>query len=129
MRGLPFKATDQEIIQFYSGYDILPASLKYKLDDQGRKSGQACILFSSKSESLRALAERHKQTLGNRWIELVEIDRHEYDTFNMIRDNYNIRCGDSVTEENVSRCVKLRGLPFSATKQEVIEFFDGIKLQ
>ena len=60
---------------------------------------------------------------------MVEIDRHEYDTFNMIRDNYNIRCGDSVTEENVARCVKLRGLPFSATKQEVIEFFDGIKLQ
>lgn len=33
MRGLPFKATDDEIIGFFAGYDIIPTSIKYKLDD------------------------------------------------------------------------------------------------
>ena len=37
-------------------------------------------------------------------------------------------CGNRVTEENVMRCVKLRGLPFSVTKQEVVEFFTDISL-
>lgn len=81
MRGLPFRATDEEIEKFFTGYDIMPNSIKYKLDESGRKSGQACIMFNTKSESLRALAERDKKDLGSRWIELVEIDKNEYDTF------------------------------------------------
>jgi len=58
MRGLPFRATDEDIISFFTGYDLIPTSIKYKLDENGRKSGQACILFSTKSESLRALNDR-----------------------------------------------------------------------
>ncbi len=37
-------------------------------------------------------------------------------------------CGNRVTEENINRCVKLRGLPFSVTKQEVVDFFEGLNL-
>lgn len=33
MRGLPFKATDDEIVNFFLGYDIISTSIKYKLDD------------------------------------------------------------------------------------------------
>jgi RNA recognition motif-containing protein len=107
---------------------MIPSSIKYKLDESGRKSGQACVQFQTKSDSLRALAERHKKSLGQRWIELIEIDQSEYENFNKTKDSYNIRCGDRVTDENVSRCVKLRGLPFTVTKQEVVEFFDGLKV-
>ncbi len=28
----------------------------------------------------------------------------------------------------MNRCVKLRGLPFTVTKQEIIEFFEGLNL-
>lgn len=66
--------------------------------------------------------------MGQRWIELIEIDQLEYENFNKTKDSYNIRCGDRVTDENVSRCVKLRGLPFTVTKQEIIEFFEGLNL-
>ena len=54
MRGLPFKVTDEEIIDFFSGYQLIKNSIKYKLDEAGRKSGQVCVLFTTKSESLRA---------------------------------------------------------------------------
>jgi RNA recognition motif-containing protein len=40
-----------------------------------------------------------------------------------------VRCGDSVNEDNVERCVKLRGLPWAANKGTVIEFFEGFKLR
>jgi heterogeneous nuclear ribonucleoprotein F/H len=86
-------------------------------------------MFHSREGSQRALAERHKQTLGQRWIELVEIDREEYDTFNLKKESpHNVRCGDRVTDENVMRCVKLRGLPFTSTKHDVIEFFTGLSI-
>lgn len=117
MRGLPFRATDDEVIEFFAGYNIIPTSIKYKYDDQGRKSGQACILFQTKEDSLRAASERHKQNLGNRWIELNEIDMTEYERFDLTREgSSNVICGNRVTEENINRCVKLRGLPFSVTK-------------
>ena len=67
--------------------------------------------------------------MGHRWIELVEIDKGEYDQFDLTKDRNNIRCGEKVTDENVNRCIKLRGLPFSVTKQELIDFFEGINIQ
>lgn len=81
MRGLPFKATDDEIENFFTGYNIIPNSIKYKLDENGRKSGQACIMFNTRSEALRALAERDKKQMGSRYIELVQIEKSEYDAF------------------------------------------------
>ena len=67
--------------------------------------------------------------LGQRWIELNEIDQGEYDRFDLTREgSTNVICGNRVTDENVLRCVKLRGLPFSVTKQEVVDFFTGINL-
>ena len=39
MRGLPFKATDVEIYEFFYGYDFIPNRIKFKLDEAGRKSG------------------------------------------------------------------------------------------
>lgn len=44
-------------------------------------------------------------------------------------DRTNVRCGDRVTSENVARCVKLRGLPYSTSKIDVVEFFKGYNLR
>jgi hypothetical protein len=48
---------------------------------------------------------------------LNEIDVSEYEKFDLAKETaYKQRCGERVTEENINRCVKLRGLPFSVTK-------------
>jgi len=57
-----------------------------------------------------------------------DVDDHaEFESFNP--DNKNVRCGDSVSEDNVERCVKIRGLPWAANKNTIIEFFEGFKLR
>ena len=54
-------------------------------------------------------------------------DHADFNAFNP--ENKNVRCGDSVTEDNVERAVKIRGLPWAANKGTVIEFFEGFKIK
>ena len=58
----------------------------------------------------------------------LEVD--EYNDF----DNWDpsakdVRCGDSLNEDNVERCVKLRGLPWATGKGQVLEFFEGFNIK
>lgn len=41
----------------------------------------------------------------------------------------NQRCGDRLNDDNVNKCVKLRGLPYTITKQQVVEFFTGFEVR
>jgi hypothetical protein len=84
LRGLPFRATDDEIYEFLEGYGVRLGSLKFKLDDTGRKSGWAAVLCGKKSEALRAVAEKDKKMMGNRYIELNEILVDEYEIFDKL---------------------------------------------
>ena len=54
-------------------------------------------------------------------------DHTEFESYNP--ESKNVRCGDSVTEDNVDCCVKIRGLPWAANKGTLIEFFDGFKVK
>ena len=54
MRGLPFKVTDEEILDFYKDFKIKKESLIYGKDSQGRKNGMASICFESEEEADRA---------------------------------------------------------------------------
>jgi len=109
---------------------MVPGSVKYQMAEDGRKTGHAAVLFESCEDAERAFKEKQKQEIGGRWILLNDCDvedHAEFESFNL--ENKNVRCGDSVTEDNVDRCVKIRGLPWAANKGTVIEFFDGFKIK
>lgn len=53
----------------------------------------------------------------------------DYNDFeNLKLENKNVRCSDFVNESNVKKCVKIRGLPWAANKNSLVEFFDGFNL-
>lgn len=100
------------------------------MSEEGRRTGQAACLFESCEDAERAFKEKQKQEIGGRWILLHDLDLEdhaEFESFNP--EDKNVRCGDSVTEDNVERCVKIRGLPWAANKGSVIEFFEGFKVR
>jgi RNA recognition motif-containing protein len=100
------------------------------MNEEGRKTGLAAVLFESTEDAERAFKEKQKQEIGGRWILLNDLDvedHAEFESFNP--ENKNVRCGDSVNEDNVDRCVKIRGLPWAANKGTIIEFFEGFKIK
>ncbi|KIZ06356.1 hypothetical protein MNEG_1601 [Monoraphidium neglectum] len=70
IRGLPFRATPLDIFNFFEGYDHQVDSLQLGVDALGRPSGEAWLTFSSCEEALRAVRERNRHYLGNRYLEL-----------------------------------------------------------
>jgi hypothetical protein len=70
VRGLPFRATPLDIFNFFEAYSHIAESLQLGVDALGRPSGEAWLTFASSDEALRAVRERNRHYLGNRYLEL-----------------------------------------------------------
>lgn len=76
MRGLPFAASKEDIIQFFAGYNPIPESVVLTYRNDGRVTGEAYIGFSSTDDAKRAI-ELHRRSMGNRYIELFISNKEE----------------------------------------------------
>jgi heterogeneous nuclear ribonucleoprotein F/H len=76
MRGLPFAASKEEILNFFEGYNAVPESVVLTYRNDGRATGEAYIGFSSPEDSKRAM-ELHRRTMGARYIELFISNKEE----------------------------------------------------
>lgn len=74
MRGLPFTATAEQVLQFFSSAcpvtDGTEGILFVRFPD-GRPTGDAFVLFSCEEHAQNAL-KKHKDILGKRYIELFK---------------------------------------------------------
>ena len=68
MRGLPFRATVDDVLRFFTGFHVMPAGIVLGQRD-GRPSGEAWVTFASPNEAQRALSMNHKN-IGSRYVEL-----------------------------------------------------------
>lgn len=67
MRGLPFRSTESDIIDFFR--PLNPVHVHMLFDDSGRPSGQANVDFSTHDEAVKAMA-KDKSHMAHRYIEL-----------------------------------------------------------
>jgi hypothetical protein len=37
--------TEEDLVQFFDGYNYVPESLKWQVNEEGKKSGLAAVLF------------------------------------------------------------------------------------
>jgi len=47
LKGLPWKVTEEDLVQFFEGYNYIPESLKWQVNAEGKKTGLAAVLFES----------------------------------------------------------------------------------
>lgn len=67
MRGLPFKATDDDITNFFS--PIVPVRIYREYGDDGRISGEANVEFASFQDAQAAM-QKNRDLIQHRYIEL-----------------------------------------------------------
>ncbi|XP_059918790.1 heterogeneous nuclear ribonucleoprotein H isoform X1 [Gadus macrocephalus] len=79
LRGLPFGCSKEEIVQFFSGLEIVPNGITLPVDIQGRSTGEAFVQFASQDIAEKAL-KKHKERIGHRYIEIFKSSRDEVRT-------------------------------------------------
>ncbi|KAL5752327.1 hypothetical protein ACOSQ2_022834 [Xanthoceras sorbifolium] len=139
LRGLPFNCTDIDIFKFFAGLDIVDVLLVNK---NGRFSGEAFVLFAGPIQVEFAL-QRDRQNMGRRYVEVFRCKRQDYYNavaaevnYEGIYDNeYNgspppsrAKRSNDKDQMEYTEILKMRGLPFSVKKSEIVEFFKDYKL-
>ncbi|XP_068637970.1 uncharacterized protein [Aristolochia californica] len=131
LRGLPFDCTESDVADFFHGLDIVDVLFIHK---HGRFSGTAFCVLGFPLQVDYAL-QRNRQNMGRRYIEVFRSKRQEY--YQAVANELAELRGGS-PKRSVSRArsydegkeeaehtgvLRLRGLPFSAGKDDILEFF------
>uniref|UniRef100_A0A8C2WYT7 Epithelial splicing regulatory protein 2 n=1 Tax=Cyclopterus lumpus TaxID=8103 RepID=A0A8C2WYT7_CYCLU len=116
-RGLPWQSSDQDIARFFKGLSIAKGGVALCLNAQGRRNGEALVRFIS-SEHRDLALERHKHHMGSRYIEVYKATGEE---FLKIAGGTSNEVAQFLSKEN-QVIIRMRGLPFTATPQEVLSF-------
>lgn len=139
LRGLPFNCTDIDISKFFAGLDIVDVLLVNK---NGRFSGEAFVVFAGPMQVEIAL-QRDRQNMGRRYVEVFRSKRQDYYSAVAAEVNYEgIYDNDFHGSPPPSRAkrfsdkeqleyteiLKMRGLPYSVKKSQILEFFSEFKL-
>ena len=85
--------------------------MQIHLNQEGRASGDATAYFSSE-EMARAAMKRNKEDMDGRYI-------------NLSMDSVTATFNSNTSHNSEYPCVKMSGVPFRATEQELRDFFSG----
>merc|ERR1711972_453540 len=68
MRGIPFSATESEIVEWFSSV-VDPMKVEIDYSPNGRPSGDALVLFANLQDAKKAMS-KNKQHMQHRYVEL-----------------------------------------------------------
>lgn len=77
MRGLPFTATKDNIVEFFQGHNIVPETVVMTYRGDGRATGEGYIGFLTPDDAKDAMG-LHRKTMGSRYIELFISNKEEH---------------------------------------------------
>lgn len=150
LRGLPFDCTDIDIFKFFAGLELIDVLLVNK---NGRFTGEAFVVLANSVQSDLAV-QRDRQHMGRRYVEVFRCNKQEYYRavaaevkYDGIYDEYRAspdapvapvtkrskKAADKDKEKDkdqleYTEILKMRGLPYSVTKTDIVEFFDEFDL-
>ncbi|NXY48573.1 RB12B protein, partial [Ceuthmochares aereus] len=70
LKNLPFKATPNEILDFFYGYRVIPESVCVQYNEQGLPSGDAIVAMTNYEEAMAAINELNDRPIGPRKVKL-----------------------------------------------------------
>ncbi|GAB4835223.1 hypothetical protein Ancab_000132 [Ancistrocladus abbreviatus] len=125
LRGLPYSAAKDDIIDFFKDFVLSEDKVHITYNSEGRPSGEAFVEFAGPEDSSVAMS-KDRMTLGSRYIELFPSSQQEMEEAVARGRRADSEGGrDPPAHTGVLR---LRGLPFSAGKEDIMEFFKDFVL-
>ncbi|XP_018574155.1 heterogeneous nuclear ribonucleoprotein H isoform X1 [Anoplophora glabripennis] len=121
LRGLPWSATTDDIQKFFRDCKILGGKFGVHMTSsrEGRPSGEAFVEFED-AEDVEIAIQKDREHIGNRYIEVFKVNRAEME--------WVIKRSGPTYGSNEDGCVRLRGLPFGCSKEEIAQFFTGLEI-
>lgn len=136
LRGLPFGCTEMDILDFFHGLDIVDVLFVHK---NGKFTGDAFCVLAFPLQVDFAL-QRNRHNMGRRYIEVFRSKRQEY--YNAIASEISdsrsvsprrsaprakpTSDGNELAEH--TGVLRMRGLPYSAGKEDIMDFFSDFQL-
>ncbi|EEH58249.1 uncharacterized protein MICPUCDRAFT_16657 [Micromonas pusilla CCMP1545] len=134
LRGLPFNASEYDVQEFFQGLEPVDVLIVRR---DGRATGEAYVVLANQMLMEVAL-QKNRGPMGRRYIEVFRSKKQDYYHAVSIAVNepdYGNGNGgqgggyyDNGPLAEHTGVLKLRGLPFSATKDDIITFFDDKSL-
>ncbi|KAL2077245.1 hypothetical protein ACEWY4_026749 [Coilia grayii] len=122
VRGLPWSCSADEVQRFFSECKIASngGSIHFTYTREGRPSGEAFVEFESEDD-LKVAVKKDRETMGHRYVEVFKSNNVEMDwVLKHTGPNCPETAGDGL--------VRLRGLPFGCSKEEIVQFFAGLEI-
>uniref|UniRef100_A0A1E1WGD0 RRM domain-containing protein n=1 Tax=Pectinophora gossypiella TaxID=13191 RepID=A0A1E1WGD0_PECGO len=126
LRGLPFSTTVEDVLDFLVGVNVVGGKEGVHLTEvrPGRPSGE-CFVEVETTQDVEEALKKDKENMGKRYIEVFSTDRQDMEwALNAMRQSENGFGGISNVSDDMG-IVKLRGLPFGCSKEEIVQFFNG----
>lgn len=122
VRGLPWSCTREEVLEFFSECAIADgvSGIHFTMSKEGRPSGEAFIVLETEEDLKKAL-EKDRKYMGHRYIEVFKSNNTEMEW--VLKHN-----NSPEAESDTDGTVRLRGLPFGCSKEEIVQFFSGLRI-
>ncbi|XP_073321399.1 G-rich sequence factor 1 [Pagrus major] len=119
VKGFPWSCSAEDLLHFFSECSIRDGvkGIHFTVNKSGRPSGQAFIEMENEIDVSKAL-EKHRQYLGPRYVEVYEVTNSDAEDI----------LKKSIQTPSLGGVVRLRGLPFSSTKADIVQFFSGLDI-
>jgi len=144
MRGLPYDCTAKQVLEFF---DTGETSCQVMFGDKGvlfvkkpdgRATGDAFVQFENEDDAPKALS-KHREIIGSRYIELFRstvaevqqvlnrsMDPRTYEQqpplIAQVPQPFPVLPQQIITSGSRKDCIRLRGLPFEAQVEHILQF-------
>ena len=122
LRGLPWSCSVEDVQNFLSDSMIHDrvTSVHFIYSTEGRQSGETFVELQSEDDVRMAL-KKDRQSMGHWYTEVFKSHRTEMD---WVLKHSGPNSADTANDG----FVRLRGLPFGCTKEEIIQFFSRLEM-
>ncbi|XP_073456773.1 G-rich sequence factor 1 isoform X1 [Aquarana catesbeiana] len=136
-RGLPWSCTAEDVLNFFSECNVSNGidGVHFIFNRDGKPRGDAIIEFETADDLTKAL-EQHKKFMGQRYVEVFEMSHKDAELLlhriqastSPTRMSSMPQSAQALPASPNDTTVRLRGLPYSCTEQDIINFFSGLSI-